>query len=86
VLPIATATHHEPEAAQREPTSRSASAQRDAELEVQIRSVWRRTSRFAAPGRSGAKLNREGIRVARCRVARLMKKMELEGTIRGGGL
>ena len=43
-----------------------------------------RTSRSTACARSGGSCGARGIDVARCTVARLMKKMALQGVIRGG--
>jgi transposase InsO family protein len=66
-----------------DPSLRSPRAKRDEWLKVEIRRVW--DENFAVYGgeKVWKQLNREGIAVARCTVARLMKEMGLQGAVRG---
>jgi len=84
VLPIAPSTYRVHSARREDPTQRPVRAKRDDELCAQIERV--ESEAFA--GVYGAEkvwhqLNREGIRVARCTVERLMRQMGLVGTVRG---
>ena len=84
VLPIAPATYHEHRRKRLEPERRSARAKRDEELEVDIRRVWEESFGGTYGVRKGwRQLRRDGIDVARCTVARLMRKMGLQGATRG---
>ena len=82
-LPIAPSTYYEHKASQRDPRRRSERAQRDEWLRAEIQRVW--DENFAVYGveKVWRQLNREGIRVARCTVARLMVKLGLRGAVRG---
>ena len=57
--------------------------QRDVELKQEIRRVFDENFQVYGVRRVWRQLRREGFDVARCRVARLMKKMALQGVIRG---
>jgi len=83
VLPIAPSTYYAEKAMQADPSRRSARAKRDERLKVEIRRVW--DENFAVYGirKVWKQLNREGIDVARCTVARLMNEMGLQGAVRG---
>lgn len=61
----------------------SARAQRDAELVVEIRRVYAENLLVYGADKVWAQLNREGIRVARCTVERLMRADGLTGARRG---
>ena len=62
---------------------RCARAIRDEELKVEVRRVYEENfSVYGAP-KVWAQLNREGIRVARCTVERLMREMGIQGAVRG---
>jgi putative transposase len=56
---------------------------RDAELRTQIRRVFAENYSVYGADKVWAKLNREGIGVARCTVERLMRQMGLRGAVRG---
>jgi putative transposase len=56
---------------------------RDAELEVEIRRVFDANYRVYGAREVWRQLNREGIRVARCTIERLMARMGLVGRVRG---
>jgi putative transposase len=61
----------------------SARAARDDGLKVAIRRVWTEQRRVYGADKVWAQLNREGTRVARCTVERLMRGMGLRGVVRG---
>jgi putative transposase len=62
----------------------AARAIRDAELMPEIRRVWRSNMHGVyGVDKVWAQLNREGIRVARCTVARLMRQHGMRGVTRG---
>ena len=83
VLPIAPSTYYAHRARVADPTRGSARAQRDAQLRPEIQRVWAATRRRYGARKAWVQLNREGIRVARCTVARLFRAMGLEGVRRG---
>ncbi len=61
----------------------SARALRDAELKPEIVRVHRDNFGVYGVDKVWAQLNREGVRVARCTVARLMRDLGLRGVVRG---
>jgi hypothetical protein len=61
----------------------SARAVRDAELRPLIARVHRDNFGVYGVDKVWAQLNREGVRVARCSVARLMRELGLRGVVRG---
>ncbi len=83
VIPIAPSTYYQHKAWQRDPECRSARAQRDAWLCGEIRRVWTQNFEVYGVRKVWRQLNREGIEVARCTVARLMCEMGLSGATRG---
>ncbi len=83
VLPIAPSTYYTYKALEAEPTRRSARAQRDEGLKAEIRRVWMQNFQVYGAKKVWKQLNREGTRVARCTVARLMREMGLRGAVRG---
>ncbi len=68
---------------QRNPELRTARAKRDTQLLPEIQRVWDFNQQVYGAKKVWMQLNREGIQVARCTVARLMKYMGLVGTVRG---
>ncbi len=60
-----------------------ARAQRDAVLGGEIRRVWQENFAVYGVKKVWKQLNREGITVARCTVARLMRDLGLQGAVRG---
>jgi transposase InsO family protein len=82
-LPIAPSTYFRHKAAQAEPASRCARAQRDEELRTDIRRVWDENHQVYGPRKVWRQLRREGVRVARCTVERLMRELGLRGAVRG---
>jgi putative transposase len=83
VLPIAPSTYYAFKAVEADPTRASARAQRDVWLSGEIRRVWEQNFCVYGSRKVWLQLNREGIRVARCTVERLMRRMGLEGAVRG---
>ena len=83
VLPIAPSTYYAQKQKQREPERRSARAQRDEQLCIEIMRVWHQNQQVYGAKKVWKQLNREGIRVGRCRVERLMLQLGLTGAVRG---
>src|SRR6266542_4433325 len=83
VLPIAPSTYCRCTAEQRDPTRRSARAQRDEVLRAIIRRIWEENQRVYGPRKVWKQMGREGLHEARCRVRRLMREMGLAGAVRG---
>jgi transposase InsO family protein len=83
VLPTAPSTYFRHHAVQADPTRRSARARRDEALCPEIRRVWEANFQVYGPRKVWKALRREGIRVARCTVRRLMRAMGLAGAVRG---
>ena len=83
VLPIAPSTFYAHAARQADPSRRCERAQRDAVLKPEIERVWRENFKVYGVRKVWRQLNREGVAVARCTVARLMAEMELAGAVRG---
>ena len=83
VLPIAPSTYFLRTLQRQEPTRRSARARRDDELRAAIQRVWDDNRQVYGPKKVWKELRRQGIRVARCTVARLMRAMGLRGVSRG---
>jgi transposase InsO family protein len=83
VLPIAPSTYFRHKALEADPTRRSARAQRDEELRAIIRRIWTEHFQVYGPRKVWRQMGREHLRVARCRVRRLMREMGLAGAVRG---
>lgn len=83
VLPIAPSTFYEHAARRRDPARLPARGRRDAILRSEIRRVWEGNFRVYGVRKVWRQLGREGIAVARCTTARLMRQMGLSGAIRG---
>ncbi len=83
VLQIAPSTWHEHARRKADPARLSARAKRDAELSAEIRRVHAENFDVYGVRKVWRQLKREGLSVARCTVARLMKALGLEGVVRG---
>ena len=83
VLPIAPSTYHAHVARRADPGTAPARVRRDASLCGPIRRVWEENFRVYGVRKVWRQLGREGISVARCTVARLMRRMDLQGAVRG---
>ena len=82
-LPIAPSTYHKQKAREADPSKRPARAVRDVALCEQIERVWKENKSVYGARKVWRQLKREGVEVARCTVARLMRRMGLEGAVRG---
>jgi len=83
VLPIAPSTYFLRKTQQQDPTTRSARARGDDDLRAAIQRVWDENQQVYGPRKVWKQLRREGHRVARCTVERLMREMGLRGAVRG---
>ena len=83
VLPIAPSTYHAHAVRRADPGRLSPRAKRDEVLKSEIRRVFEENFRVYGVRKLWRQLGREGIAVARCTVARLMKAMGLQGAVRG---
>ena len=83
VLPIAPSTYHRHRHQRTHPTRRSARAPRDDQLRVEIQRVYDAHQQVYGPRKGWKQLRRDGVRVARGTVARLMRAMGLAGAVRG---
>ncbi len=78
VLPIAPATYY---AAKKRPPSQR--RLQDEYLKAQIERVWKANFKVYGADKIWVALNREGIKVARCTVERLMRELGIRGATRG---
>ena len=83
VLQMAPSCYWRHAARQRNPELRSARAQRDDALAADIQRVWHANWQVYGADKVWLQMNREGNRVARCTVERLMKRLGLQGARRG---
>jgi transposase InsO family protein len=83
VLPIAPSTYHAHAARRVDATRLPARARRDLSLKADIRRVHAANFGVYGVRKVWRQLGREGISVARCTVARLMRQMGLQGAVRG---
>ena len=83
VLPIAPSTYFRRRAQQQDAALRSARRRRDDELRGAIQRIWDENDQAYGPRKVWRQLRREGHRVARCTVERLMRTMGLRGVSRG---
>ena len=83
VLPIAPSTYHAHAARRADLAKLPARAKSDAALMVEIRRVFEANFCVYGVRKVWRQLAREGIDVARCTVARLMRIMGLQGVVRG---
>jgi len=83
VLPIAPSTYHAHLAKRADPSKLSERARRDLALRISIRRVFAENFQVYGVRKVWLQLKREGVEVARCTVARLMRAMGLHGVIRG---
>ena len=83
VLPIAPSTYYEHVRRRAHPETAPPRVQRDDALMKEIRRVYDENFQVYGVRKIWRQLLREGFDVARCSVARLMRKMGLSGVIRG---
>jgi transposase InsO family protein len=84
VLQIAPSSYYAHKQAEADPRRRSTRRQRDDVLRERIREVHRAHHAVYGVRKLWHQLRREGERVARCTVARLMRAEGLRGVVRGG--
>jgi len=82
-LSIAPSTYHEHQAPRRRPERAPPRLVRDDALRPEIERVFYENFQVYGVRKVWRQLLREGVRIARCTVARLMKSMGLKGVIRG---
>jgi putative transposase len=82
-LQIAPSCYHRYAARQRNPQRHCVRAQRDQALIPEIQRVWHANWQVYGADKVWKQMNREGIRVARCTVERLMGQLGLAGARRG---
>ena len=83
VLPIAPSTSYRHVAERQHPDQRSARAKRDEDLSLAIQRIWAEHFQVYGVRKVWRQLKREGVAVARCTVERLMRRLGLQGVIRG---
>ena len=83
VLQIAPSAYRRYAARAKDPSLLSLRAQRDAALAPKVEAVWNANFQVYGADKVWKQMNREGVRVARCTVERLMKRMGLQGAKRG---
>jgi len=83
VLPIASSSYYEQKARERDPARQPARWHRDVDLRREIQRVWDANVQVYGVCKVWRQLVREGIVVARCTVARLMRELGLAGAVRG---
>jgi transposase InsO family protein len=83
VLPIAPSTYHAHTVRRADPGRLPARARSDAALMVEIKRVFEANFHVYGVRKVWRQLGRDGIGVARCTVARLMRALGLKGVVRG---
>ena len=83
LLPIAPSTYHAHAARRADRSKAPARVQRDRVLSKEIRRVHEANFGVYGVRKVWRQLRREGVAVARCTVARLMRQMGLQGAVRG---
>ena len=82
-LPIAPSVYYEAKARQADPSLLPARSRRDAELVGEIERVHKANFRVYGARKVWRQLGRENVTVARCTIERLMRRMGLQGVVRG---
>jgi putative transposase len=82
-LPIAPSVYYEAKARQADPCLLPARSRRDAELVGEIERVHETNFRVYGARKVWRQLRRENVVAARCTVERLMRRMGLQGVVRG---
>ncbi len=81
-IKIAPSSYYEHKARERDPNRLADRIKRDGELELDIQRVWENNFKVYGANKVWRQLLREGIRVARCTVERLMRKLGIQGVRR----
>jgi putative transposase len=82
-LPIAPSVYYEAKARQADPSLLPARSRRDAELVGEIERVHEANFQVYGARKVWRQLRRENVVAARCTVERLMRRMGLQGVVRG---
>jgi transposase InsO family protein len=82
-LPIAPSTYYEHKARQAKPERLPPRVRRDAEISDEIRRVYDENFQAYGARKIWRQLGRERVAVARCTVERLMRRLGLQGVVRG---
>ncbi|SFM86154.1 IS3 family transposase [Nitrosomonas communis] len=82
-IQIAPSSYYEYKARERDPDQFTDRAKRDKALERDIQRIWESNFKVYGANKVWRQLIREGIRVARCTYARLMKRLGIQGVSRG---
>jgi transposase InsO family protein len=82
-IQIAPSSYYEHKARERDPDRLPDRTKRDKALERDIQRIWESNFKVYGANKVWRQLIREGIRVARCTVERLMKKLGIQGIRRG---
>ena len=82
-LPISPSTYYEEKAREDDPDRLPDRIKRDHLLEFDIKRVWEENFEVYGARKVWRQLNREHIDVARCTVERLMKRLGIQGVMRG---
>ena len=83
ILPIAASTYYRALDLVDNPEHRAKRAQHDLHHAEQIKRIWKESSGRYGVRKVWQKLKREGYVIARCTVARLMQKLDIQGVWRG---
>ena len=83
VLPVAPSTYYQCKAREGDDSRCTSRERRDRQLGGEVRRVWEENFRVYGVRKVWRQLQREGIVVARCTVARLMRALGLRGVVRG---
>ncbi len=83
ILPIAPSTYYEHKARQADPSGLPPRVRRDAILRDEIERIWNDNFQVYGARKVWLQLLREGHKVARCTIERLMRQMGLQGATRG---
>ncbi len=82
-IQIAPSSYYQHKACERDPDGLPDRVKRDRELERDIQRVWEKNFKVYGAHKVWRQLLREDIRVARCTVERLMKRLGIQGARRG---
>lgn len=83
MLPIAPSSYYRHKHLERYPEKRSERVKRDEKLKTNITRVYEENNSVYGARKVWKQLHRESIQVARCTVERLMKRLNLQGVVRG---
>ena len=83
VMQIAPSTYWLHAQRQTKPELRPERSKRDDVLANEVRRVWQNNLQVYGVRKVWRQLHREGLEVARCTVARLMRRLGLKGAVRG---